>query len=570
MVNEIVDFCTTLGAHIWLIVIACIEVVVGIFLLGTALNRKRRKRQLFGKNELHGMERIFLETCNTWDKEGYLMIRRADLMPVYMTDGCAQLLEISLEKLQENIRNLGVNIADREQEKAIWEKYWKWDGSGELNLEAQLKNGNWVLMVCHQSPDRMYDVISVHNRTEVHEKMQAYEDRLDAAEDASQSKTTFLYRMSHEIRTPMNGIMGMLTLAKGKLHPDHAAMQYLEKTEEISEHLLALINDILDMSRIEAGKVELEEKVFSIHAMGQGLYDMFAKTLEARGIRYAVNYEDMTVDYVLGDQLRLNQVIINFLSNAVKFTSEGEITVTFRQMMTREDTVDLMICVHDTGIGMDPAFVQRIFRPFEQESVETSQKYGGTGLGMAITDQLVKLMGGDIVVQTLTGRGSDFSVFLHLPIANEGMMQTAETVEALPKQEECDLSGRRILLAEDNEINAMIAEEILREMGAELEVAEDGKKALDTFCAHPEYYYDVILMDIQMPVMDGREATRRIRALSRADAADVVIFGLSADAFVEDERQSLECGMDAHYAKPIDFEVLKCNINMFLHEKKRV
>ena len=150
-------------------------------------------------------------------------------MPVYMTDGCAQLLEISLEKLQENIRNLGVNIADREQEKAIWEKYWKWDGSGELNLEAQLKNGNWVLMVCHQSPDRMYDVISVHNRTGVHEKMQAYEDRLDAAEDASQSKTTFLYRMSHEIRTPMNGIMGMLTLAKGKLHPDHAAMQYLEK-----------------------------------------------------------------------------------------------------------------------------------------------------------------------------------------------------------------------------------------------------------------------------------------------------------------------------------------------------
>ncbi|MCI6536714.1 ATP-binding protein [uncultured Eubacterium sp.] len=570
MVNGIVDFCTTLGAHIWLIVIACIEVVVGIFLLGTALNRKRRKRQLFGKNELHGIERIFLETCNAWDKEGYLMIRRADLMPVYMTDGCAQLLEISLEKLQENIRNLGVNIADREQEKAIWEKYWKWDGSGELNLEAQLKNGNWVLMVCHQSPDRMYDVISVHNRTGVHEKMQAYEDRLDAAEDASQSKTTFLYRMSHEIRTPMNGIMGMLTLAKGKLHPDHAAMQYLEKTEEISEHLLALINDILDMSRIEAGKVELEEKVFSIHAMGQGLYDMFAKTLEARGIHYAVNYEDMTVDYVLGDQLRLNQVIINFLSNAVKFTSEGEITVTFRQMMIREDIVDLMICVHDTGIGMDPAFVQRIFRPFEQESVETSQKYGGTGLGMAITDQIVKLMGGDIVVQTLTGRGSDFSVFLHLPIANEEMMQKEKTVEVLPQQEECDLSGRRILLAEDNEINAMIAEEILREMGAELEIAADGQKAFEAFCAHPEHYYDVILMDIQMPVMDGREATRRIRALERSDAADVVIFGLSADAFVEDERQSLECGMDAHYAKPIDFEVLKRNINMFLHEKKRV
>lgn len=270
----------------------------------------------------------------------------------------------------------------------------------------------------------------------------------------------------------MNGITGMLTLAERRLTPEHPAMQYLTKANELSGHLLSLINDILDMSRIEAGKVELEQAPFSLRALGGRLYDMFAKTLDANDIHYAANFEEMTADWVIGDELRISQVIINFLSNAVKFTSQGEIIVTFRQMMLRDGKVDLMVRVHDTGIGMKAEFISRIFRPFEQEDTSTTRRFGGTGLGMAISDQLVKLMGGQIVVESLPESSSDFTVFLSLP------------------------------------------------------------------------------------VMDGRTAARTIRGLARPDAADIPIYALSADAFVEDERLSRENGMNGHLTKPIDFDAL--------------
>lgn len=235
----------------------------------------------------------------------------------------------------------------------------------------------------------------------------------------------------------MNGITGMLTLAEGRLTPEHPAMQYLTKANELSGHLLSLINDILDMSRIEAGKVELEQAPFSLRALGGRLYDMFAKTLDANGIHYAANFEEMTADWVIGDELRISQVIINFLSNAVKFTSQGEIIVTFRQMMLRDGKVDLMVRVHDTGIGMKAEFISRIFRLFEQEDTSTTRRFGGTGLGMAISDQLVKLMGGQIVVESLPESGSDFTVFLSLPVM--GGRTAARTIRGLARPDAADI-----------------------------------------------------------------------------------------------------------------------------------
>lgn len=235
----------------------------------------------------------------------------------------------------------------------------------------------------------------------------------------------------------MNGITGMLTLAERRLTPEHPAMQYLTKANELSGHLLSLINDILDMSRIEAGKVELEQAPFSLRALGGRLYDMFAKTLDANGIHYAANFEEMTADWVIGDELRISQVIINFLSNAVKFTSQGEIIVTFRQMMLRDGKVDLMVRVHDTGIGMKAEFISRIFRPFEQEDTSTTRRFGGTGLGMAISDQLVKLMGGQIVVESLPESGSDFTVFLSLPVM--GGRTAARTIRGLARPDAADI-----------------------------------------------------------------------------------------------------------------------------------
>ncbi len=235
----------------------------------------------------------------------------------------------------------------------------------------------------------------------------------------------------------MNGITGMLTLAERQLTPEHPAMQYLTKANELSGHLLSLINDILDMSRIEAGKVELEQAPFSLRALGGRLYDMFAKTLDANGIHYAVNFEEMTADWVIGDELRISQVIINFLSNAVKFTSQGEIIVTFRQMMLRDGKVDLMVRVHDTGIGMKAEFISRIFRLFEQEDTSTTRRFGGTGLGMAISDQLVKLMGGQIVVESLPESGSDFTAFLSLPVMDG--RTAARTIRRLARPDAADI-----------------------------------------------------------------------------------------------------------------------------------
>ena len=235
----------------------------------------------------------------------------------------------------------------------------------------------------------------------------------------------------------MNGITGMLTLAERRLTPEHPAIQYLTKANELSGHLLSLINDILDMSRIEAGKVELEQAPFSLRALGGRLYDMFAKTLDANGIHYAATFEAMTADWVIGDELLISPVILHFLSNAVKFTSQGEIIVTFRQMMLRDGKVDLMVRVHDIGIGMKAEFISRIFRPFEQEDTSTTRRFGGTGLGMAISDQLVKLMGGQIVVESLPESGSDFTAFLSLPVRDG--RTAARTMRGLARPDAADI-----------------------------------------------------------------------------------------------------------------------------------
>lgn len=565
----IAEMLTFAGEHIMFVVIGCTEILVAVILMCIFLNGKVRGERI----EKSDIEQSFFGDDNIQKNEACIVIRNEDLMPVYAIGEIRHLLGVNLKMLQEDITKLFGELKDSRKGMGIWENYRSWDGNGKISGEFQMKDGQWIRMDCRRSRDRKYDMFFFRVTTGEHQQMEQYEKRLEAAEEASQSKTSFLYRMSHEIRTPMNGIMGMLTLAKEKLEPDHPAKQYLYKAEEVSGHLLALINDILDMSRIEAGKVELEEKVFSIRELGNRLYDMFVKNLDARGIRYVVNYENLSVDYVLGDELRISQIIINFLSNAVKFTKEGEVTVTFRQMMLYHGKMDLMVCVHDTGIGMDPEFISRIFRPFEQESTDIARQYGGTGLGMAITDQLVKLMHGEIVVNSIPGKGSDFSVFIQLPVAEAPVKTEAEVKKQktdVMEDQENAFVGRRILLAEDNELNAVIAVEILQNMGAFVEVVENGKLAVEAFQSHEENYYDFILMDVQMPVMDGREAARTIRGLARKDAKEILIFALSADAFVEDVRFSKESGMNGHYVKPVDFIELQKSIAPFLQEKDQV
>lgn len=561
----ITDLLAALGEHLPLLLVGCVEILLAVYLIGKLLWGKVQRKSS-GKGR--GAEAIFLQEWKRQSEEVCILLRRRDRMPVYTAGNLREVLGVTLTRLREDAASLLAGLDDETERKQRWKTYLDWDGAKPLVAEMAMQNGRWVRFIAHRSRNDNYDLIFGRDITREHQRLEDDKTKLMQVEEASQSKTTFLSRMSHEIRTPMNGIIGMLALAEGKMQKQDPAMQYLDKANELSAHLLSLINDILDMSRIEAGKVELENKPFSLRAMGDKLYDMFAKTLDARGIRYAVNFEGVTVDWLLGDELRLSQIMINFLSNAVKFTEQGEIVVTIRQMMLREGNVDLLLRVHDTGQGMDPNFVYRIFRPFEQESIETGKKYGGTGLGMAITDQLVHLMGGQILVESLPGKGSDFTVYLTLPQA-EADEQASVTGRAEDQnQYEDAFQDCRILMAEDNDINAMIAVELLEGMGAKVDVAQNGQLALEAFQTKPEHYYDFILMDVQMPVLDGRAATRALRALDRSDATEIPIFALSADAFIEDERLSMESGMNGHYSKPIDFIALRRNVGAYLRRKE--
>lgn len=561
----ITDLLAALGEHLPLLLVGCVEILLAVYLIGKLLWGKVQRKSS-GKGR--GAEAIFLQEWKRQSEEVCILLRRRDRMPVYTAGNLREVLGVTLTRLREDAASLLAGLDDETERKQRWKTYLDWDGAKPLVAEVAMQNGRWVRFIAHRSRNDNYDLIFGRDITHEHQRLEDDKTKLMQVEEASQSKTTFLSRMSHEIRTPMNGIIGMLALAEGKMQKQDPAMQYLDKANELSAHLLSLINDILDMSRIEAGKVELENKPFSLRAMGDKLYDMFAKTLDARGIRYAVNFEGVTVDWLLGDELRLSQIMINFLSNAVKFTEQGEIVVTIRQMMLREGNVDLLLRVHDTGQGMDPNFVYRIFRPFEQESIETGKKYSGTGLGMAITDQLVHLMGGQILVESLPGKGSDFTVYLTLPQA-EADEQASVTGRAEDQnQYEDAFQDCRILMAEDNDINAMIAVELLEGMGAKVDVAQNGQLAVEAFQAKPEHYYDFILMDVQMPVLDGRAATRALRALERSDATEIPIFALSADAFIEDERLSMESGMNGHYSKPIDFIALRRNVGAYLRRKE--
>ena len=380
------------------------------------------------------------------------------------------------------------------------------------------------------------------------------EARLLAAEESNQAKISFMSNMSHEIRTPMNAIIGIDSVAlRDPDLPPHAREQF-EKIDASARHLLELINDILDMSRIDSGRMELCPEVFSAAELLDQVCAMIRSQCDEKGLDFIARSEIGAEERFIGDAMKLRQVLINILGNAVKFTPvPGSVTFTAEKSAVYDDRQTLRFTIRDTGIGMGKDFLAHIFEPFSQEDGTRTSRYGGSGLGMSITKSIVDMMNGEIRAESKKGVGTTFTVVVTLKRAESAApaAQSPETADGA-----ASLAGRRVLIAEDMELNAEILTELLELEDVGADWAENGQLAVERFSGSPPGTYDAILMDIRMPVMDGLAAARAIRALDRPDAKTVPIVALTANAFEEDVQNSLQAGMNAHLAKPVDTEKL--------------
>ncbi len=589
------------------------------------------------------------------------------------------------------ILNKAINNLSSEEKAAILNRNMVSIGVSRFSLTEMIYS-NPILFVAIVAFVLLILVVSVLLVGRARMKAAVMQSNLEKVEAASRAKGEFLSRMSHEIRTPMNGIIGMSAIAMQNLDNTEKLADCLHKVSLSSKHLLALINDVLDMSKIESGKVEIRHETFDFRAFLEGLASVYCGQAQSKGIDYETVLVNEVDEALVGDSLRLGQILSNLLSNALKFTPDGgSIRLRVSQILSGPDEVRLCFAVADTGCGIAEEKLDKIFESFEQENADVASKYGGTGLGLSIVKRFAELMGGSIHVESTLGAGSTFIVELpfgrserqaamgtfdnlRVLVADDdrdtceyvaGLLQKMriqadwvdDGYQAVSKVEEAhiqgqdfdvcfvdwkmpgidgleltrrvrsagavsviltaacdvagiqqeatkagavcviakplfastvaealscirqdhplneaqvnglteyDFSGKRILLVEDNALNREIAVELIGDTGADMETAEDGVEAVEMFQRSSQDYYDLVLMDVQMPRMDGCEATRRIRALDRPDARIVPILAMTANAFAEDEAKSRAAGMNAHISKPLDVKTLYATLNAFL------
>ena len=410
--------------------------------------------------------------------------------------------------------------------------------------------------------------IMEERETEQHNKQLT--EALHAAQLASNAKTTFLSNMSHDIRTPMNAVIGFTTLlAKDAENPDKVR-EYTKKIMASGQHLLGLINDILEVSKIESGKLVLTEEEFALADLISSIDAIIRPMAGEKDQEFHVEITDIEHEYFIGDETRINQILINLLSNAVKYTQKGG-NIWLRIIGLKQHSGQferIRIEVEDDGYGMTQEYLKTIFDVFTRAENSTTNKVQGTGLGMAITKNIVELMGGTIEVFSEVDKGSLFRVEVELGIS-ESRAEEQGKGKSPEAEEEGSLQGLNFLAAEDNEINAEILSEILASEGASCEILENGRLVLERFMESEKGEFDAILMDVQMPVMNGYEATRAIRQLPREDADTIPIIAMTANAFVEDEKEALKAGMNVHLAKPIDVGMLKKVINRYIKRNSK-
>ena len=451
-------------------------------------------------------------------------------------------------------------------------------GHHRRHCDGVLGHGShcWLVLSCGKSSSgscrlkkraslrlEQYNIQLTQANDEMRRAQDAAAEALQSAERASKAKTDFLSNMSHDIRTPMNAIIGITTLMKNELHQPEKLAEHLGKLETSGQLLLGIINNILDMSRIESGKTTLNVEKMNLPQQISQLDSIIRQQAGQRRQTFTVNTH-LQHENVLADPNRLNQVLMNILSNAVKYTpTGGHIRLEVEELPRNEHYARYRFVVQDDGIGMSEDYQKTLFDPFTREERSGTNKVQGTGLGMAITKSIVDLMGGSISVESATGKGTRFEVVLEFPIDAEA--DHAQQVQALPEEAEetSPLSGMKFLCAEDNAINAEILQMLLETKGASCTICPNGQEIVDAFASVKPGEYDMILMDVQMPVMDGLEATRRIRSGENPLGRVIPILAMTANAFLEDMQKSKEAGMDAHLSKPVDIAALEQTVKRF-------
>ena len=441
-------------------------------------------------------------------------------------------------------------------------------GEPELRLEYQSTEDQdtWIRLfaVCveRREGSPIKALLAVQDITDARQeeiaRQSALKAAMEAAEKANRAKSIFLFNMSHDIRTPMNAIIGFADLADRHMDDPASVRDYLSKIRRSGELLLKIINDILDLARIESGKTTLQPAPSSIRDGMESIRDLFSESMAHAGIEF-ITQVDVRDDRILCDSLRLEQISINLIGNALKFTPPGgKVLVSFTQTRAIQGMADYTLTVRDTGIGMDKEFLPRMFDVFERERSSTEAGIQGTGLGLSIVKNLVSMMGGSICVDSAPGEGTVFTVQFTFPIA------PGDAAASPDDRIDGNYAGKRILLAEDNALNREIAQELLKDLGITVVTVPDGSQALDLVACSSPGEFDLILMDVQMPHMDGYAATRAIRSLSNPELASIPILAMTANAFEEDRQAALAAGMNGHIPKPIDIRKLLEELDRFL------
>lgn len=553
-----------------LFLLAAGTVTVSLFYVHS---RRRKMGRTVGREAARSDgDKAFLDIFGKGTATAFMIVDAETKQPVYISPNVYDFFGVTAEDLFLDTAAYKKNL-DKQYSREFERGIGEWDRAKVYEQEFGYGESRFGKVEAFEaeSGGRRLTALTFYDITEQKNEQTEMQHALDSALEQAAAKSSFLSNMSHEIRTPMNGVMGMMSLARMNINDPEKVMNYLERAGDLSVFLLSMINDILDISKIESGKMQLFNSNMDVFAFADKIRNMFNGTITNKGINFLVETADLTARYLVCDEMRLTQVVTNLVSNANKFTpAGGSITVTFKQLGNLGERIQLLVRVRDTGKGIAPENIRKIMRPFEQEEASTAHNYGGTGLGLAICDNIVRLMGGNIVIDSTLGKGTDFSVFLSLPVADveQDMDMPLKTLYPTDAAPDFEYDGCRILLAEDNEVNAEIAIEILESDGAKVTLAHDGREAVEIFTESPENSFDLLLLDIQMPRLNGRDAAREIRSSGKGDAMSVPIIALSADAFVEDVKLSEAAGMDGHVSKPVDFDELRKRAGEIITAKK--